>query len=133
MPQPGGPISIPGGPIMPGGGPMPGGSSIMPGGGPMHGGGGPMPGICMGPPFLAGSCLLFSAKSTRIFEPPMDSPESFTARSTAWPSTNSTWQNREPPLEPVPIRTSLMSPQRSKTERTISSVASSGKPPIQTV
>jgi len=84
--------------------------------------------------FLAlGSCFRFSAKSTRIFELLSLSPERRTARSTAELSTYSTWQKNVPLRLLLSSRTSLMSPQRSKREWIISSVASPGSPPTHTV
>jgi len=159
-PEPGGlsPIpvsgSIPGGPIGPIG-PMPGGKGGLdhgpPGPGNMPGGipGGPM-GKCGSKngmplksplpiplkspfPWAPGSCFRFSAKSTRILEQFKRSPDKRTARSTELVSAYSTWQNKVPLRLLQSSLTSLISPQRSKSPWIISSLASLGKPPTQTV
>lgn len=95
-----------------------------------------MPGggsIMRGPPLSLLSLVLFSAKSTRILEDPSRSPLSLIARSTAAVSTYSTWQNIVPPRLLWSRRTSLISPHLLKRSTIISSVASLGRPPIQTV
>jgi len=105
------------------------------GNGPGSAGSGVMPGVKRGSMGLLGpgSCLRFSAKSTRILEQLSRSPESLTAPSTAMVSTNSTWQKSVPLRLLLSRRISLISPQRSKRVLIMSSVASLGKPPTHTV
>mmetsp|Transcript_49361 Transcript_49361/g.95436 ORF Transcript_49361/g.95436 Transcript_49361/m.95436 type:complete len:214 (+) Transcript_49361:866-1507(+) len=127
-PPPGGGNSASGPPAGPVPGPPP---------GPVPGspGSGVTPGVKSGSRGLLapGSCLRFSAKSTRILEQLSRSPESRTAPSTAMVSANSTWQKSVPLRLLLSNRTSLISPQRSKRSLIISSVASLGKPPTHTV
>mmetsp|Transcript_65856 Transcript_65856/g.157329 ORF Transcript_65856/g.157329 Transcript_65856/m.157329 type:complete len:223 (-) Transcript_65856:616-1284(-) len=83
--------------------------------------------------FAGGPGPLFSAKSTRIFDEPILSPERRMARSTQVVSENSMWQKSVPLRLLLSNRISLISPHLPKISRISSSVTSPGRPPTHTV